>query len=173
MPPKHPAIPGATTHAANTCGTPPHAQLTLSMPTDAVAAPTKPPTTECVVETGMPYLVAKVKKTEDAMMAHMRLRSSTCGWPSYRSGLTMPLRTVSATRSPTDTLPASSQTEAIIMACLRVSDLEDTEVAKELATSLAPTRRCQRGSMAESGANRSVPMFHASRAAKMAVMARM
>jgi hypothetical protein len=48
------------------------------------------------------------------------------------------VRIVSATRDPTATLPENSHTEAISMACLRVREREDTEVAKELATSLAP-----------------------------------
>lgn len=45
---------------------------------------------------------------------------------------------VSATRAPTSNAPANSITEAINMACKRVRDLEETEVAKALATSLAP-----------------------------------
>lgn len=48
------------------------------------------------------------------------------------------VRMVSATRSPTATLPANSQTEATAIACLRVRDLDETDVANELATSLAP-----------------------------------
>ena len=73
------------------------------------------------------------------MMAHIRLSRRTCGWSSKWRGSTILLRTVSATRSPTATLPANSQTDAIIMACFKVSDLDDTEVANELATSLAPS----------------------------------
>jgi len=47
-------------------------------------------------------------------------------------------RIVSETRAPTAIAPENSMTEAIIMACFMVKDLEETEVAKELATSLAP-----------------------------------
>ena len=39
---------------------------------------------------------------------------------------------------PTRTAPTNSMTVAISMACTSVRDLEDTDVAKELATSLAP-----------------------------------
>jgi hypothetical protein len=39
---------------------------------------------------------------------------------------------------PTPTAPANSITVAIIIACFIVRDLEDTEVAKEFATSFAP-----------------------------------
>lgn len=49
---------------------------------------------------------------------------------------------------PTSTAPRNSITVAIHMACQRVNDREDTDVAKELATSLAP-------------------MFHASRKARI------
>lgn len=48
------------------------------------------------------------------------------------------VRMVSATREPTATLPENSQAEAMTMACLRVREREETDVAKELATSLAP-----------------------------------
>lgn len=50
------------------------------------------------------------------------------------------VRIVSVTRAPTSMAPANSMTEAIHMACLRVSEREATEVAKELATSFAPAR---------------------------------
>jgi hypothetical protein len=48
------------------------------------------------------------------------------------------VRIVSATRLPTETLPANSQTEAMAMACFMVNDLDETEVANEFATSFAP-----------------------------------
>jgi len=79
MAPKTPEMPGATTQAANTCDTPFHPQCTFSMPIDAVATPTRPPTMECVVETGMPYRVAKVRKVEEPMMAHIMARRRTGG----------------------------------------------------------------------------------------------
>lgn len=54
---------------------------------------------------------------------------------------------------PTPTPPANSMTVAMHMACFMVSDLEETEVANELATSFAP-------------------MFQASRNAKIKPMAK-
>lgn len=48
------------------------------------------------------------------------------------------VRMVWATLSPTAMLPLNSQIEAIAIACFKVRDLEETDVAKELATSLAP-----------------------------------
>lgn len=48
------------------------------------------------------------------------------------------VRIVSATLLPTVTLPDNSQKDATSMACLRVRDLDETDVANELATSLAP-----------------------------------
>lgn len=47
-------------------------------------------------------------------------------------------RMVSATREPTDTEPANSVTEAMRTACFMVRQREEMDVAKELATSLAP-----------------------------------
>lgn len=77
--PKTPEMPGAMTQAANTCDTPVHPQLILVMPIDAVADPTRPPMIECVVETGMPYLVATVRNVEDARMVQNMARSRTGG----------------------------------------------------------------------------------------------
>ena len=54
------------------------------------------------------------------------------------------VRMVSVTREPTSMAPANSMTEAMHMACLRVSEREATDVAHELATSLAPADWCQR-----------------------------
>ena len=47
-------------------------------------------------------------------------------------------RMVSATREPTETEPANSVTEAMRTACFMVRQREEMDVAKELATSLAP-----------------------------------
>lgn len=74
-----PAMPGAITQAAKTCDTPFHPQLILLMPIDAVAEPTRPPMMECVVDTGIPYLVATVRKVDEAMMAHIMARRRTEG----------------------------------------------------------------------------------------------
>lgn len=84
---------------------------------------------------------------------------------------------VSATLSPTETLPANSQKEAITMACFSVNDLDETEVAKELATSLAPSQISTRHEKGWSDLLRLlggyVPMFQASRKAKRTAKANM
>lgn len=49
-------------------------------------------------------------------------------------------RMVSVTLEPTAIEPLNSMTAAIPIACFIVNDREDTDVAKELATSLAPMR---------------------------------
>jgi hypothetical protein len=77
--PNTPAMPGAMIHAAKTCATPVHPQLTLVMPIDAVPAPTRPPIIECVVETGMPYLVATVRNTEEPKTVHIMASRRTGG----------------------------------------------------------------------------------------------
>jgi len=77
--PIHPEIRGAITHAAKICETPCHPQLTFSMPMLAVAAPTKPPIRECVVDTGRPRRVAKVRKSEDDMIVHIMTSNKTPG----------------------------------------------------------------------------------------------
>jgi hypothetical protein len=81
------------------------------------------------------------------------------------------VRMVSVTRAPTVIAPRNSIMLAMSMACLNVREREATEVAKELATSLAP--ECvseQKGAML---LNRLIylPMFHASRNAKIVPMA--
>lgn len=59
--------------------------------------------------------------------------------------LTMiPFLIVSATRAPTSTAPRNSQRAAARQACLIVRDRDETEVAKELATSLAPMLNASR-----------------------------
>jgi hypothetical protein len=51
------------------------------------------------------------------------------------------VRIVSATRAPTPIDPLTSQTVASIIATGKVMDREETDVAQELATSLAPMIR--------------------------------
>jgi hypothetical protein len=82
--PIHPAIPGAIAHAAKTCDTPSHPQLTFLIPTDATPDPTMPPIIECVVLTGKPSRVTMVRKVDDAMMAHIIASSRTGGSLLYR-----------------------------------------------------------------------------------------
>jgi len=57
------------------------------------------------------------------------------------------------------------------MACFIVRDLEETDVANELATSLAPRLVSYHSGLEVSAA--SLPIFQASRKAKMVVMAKM
>lgn len=64
----------------------------------------------------------------------------------------MPDLIVSAVRAPTATAPVNSMIEAARAACFIVNDLDATDVANELATSLAP-------------------MLYASRSAKMVPIA--
>jgi len=139
--PRQPEIPGAMIQAANTCATPSHPQLTCLIPTDAVAAPTIPPTMLCVVDTGSPHRVAAVRKTDEPIMAHIMASISTLGSLSYSCGSTILVRMVSATREPTKTEPLNSVMEAMTIACFIVRQRDETEVANELATSLAPGMR--------------------------------
>lgn len=55
-----------------------------------------------------------------------------------RERTTIPLLMVSATLAPTKSAPRNSQIAAARTACFILKDREDTDVAKELATSLAP-----------------------------------
>jgi hypothetical protein len=48
-------------------------------PTAAMPNPMTPPISECVVDTGSPTLVAKVKYTEDAITAHTMPSIRTAG----------------------------------------------------------------------------------------------
>lgn len=107
-----------------------------------------------MVETGNPILVATLNHVLDPISAHIMPSMSTAGCDSKRVTSRILLRMVSATREPTSTAPANSMTDAIIMACLRVRERDETEVANELATSFAP-------------------MFQASRKAKIMPMAKM
>jgi hypothetical protein len=71
---------------------------------------------------------------------------------------------------PTPTAPANSITVAIIIACFIVSDLDETDVAKELATSLAPGE----GQMcSDTEVLGYIPIFQASRNANIMPMAKM
>ena len=107
-----------------------------------------------VVETGKPIFVAMVSQVEDPIKAHIipSMRIAGCFWKA--DTLRILFRIVSATRDPTRTAPANSITVAMSMACFIVKDREETEVAKELATSFAP-------------------MFHASKKAKSMPIAKM
>ncbi|KAJ1639428.1 hypothetical protein T492DRAFT_936884 [Pavlovales sp. CCMP2436] len=62
----------------------------------------------------------------------------TAGMCVKHAGLEMPLRIVSETWLPRSTAPLNSKMAAITIALRMVSALEPIEVAKALATSLAP-----------------------------------
>ena len=155
MMPNPPAIAGAMNQAANIFETPFQPQLTPSAPREAMPAPMTPPMIQCliksaksissctglmtyVVETGSPVFVATVSQVKDPIKAHNIPSMSIAGFCSNAATLKILLRMVSATRDPTRTAPANSITEAIIMACFIVREREETDVAKELATSFAP-----------------------------------
>lgn len=108
-------------------------------------------------------------------MVHIIAKRRTGGEPSKWCGLMILVRIVSATLSPTVTLPANSQKEAMIMACLRVRDLEETDVANELATSLAPRFSISDPTIISATYMRSgcQPIFHASRKVNIAAIAKM
>jgi len=92
----------------------------------------------CVVLTGRPSLVASVKYKEDEITAQVIPSMRTAGSCSKYLVEMILVRMVSATRAPTAIEPVNSMAEAIIIACIIVREREETEVAKELATSLAP-----------------------------------
>lgn len=56
----------------------------------------------------------------------------------------MPFLMVSATRAPTSTAPRNSQSAAAKQACFIVNERDETDVAKEFATSLAPMLNASR-----------------------------
>ena len=107
-----------------------------------------------VVETGNPIFVATVSQVDEPIKAHIMPSMSIAGCCSKADTLRILLRMVSATRDPTRTAPANSITVAISIACFMVREREETDVAKELATSFAP-------------------MFQASRKAKSMLIAKM
>lgn len=86
----------------------------------------------------MVNLVAMVRYVADPTMAQVIASMRTEGSFSKRAVEMTLVRIVSVTREPTSMAPANSMTEAMHMACFKVSDREATEVAKEFATSLAP-----------------------------------
>jgi hypothetical protein len=141
MAPKAAEIPGAIPQAAKTWETPLNDQFTPWVPAEAIPTPITPPMIEWVVDTGMVKRVAIVRYVADPTIAQVMASMRTEGSDS-KSLVEMTLvRMVSVTRDPTSIAPANSMTEAMHMACLRVSEREATEVAKELATSFAPVPR--------------------------------
>ena len=113
---------------------------TAPKPAAAMPAPITPPTTEWVVETGAPTLVARfthsAADTSAAIIAQMKL------WVSATLvGSMMPLEMVETTSPPARRAPAVSHTAAMTMAPPMVSALAPTAGPMLLATSLAPMLR--------------------------------
>ena len=96
------------------------------------------------METGKPILVASVSHKDDPTRAQSIPSMSTEGFLSNSLTSITSFRIVSATREPARTAPPNSQTVAINMACIMVKDLDETEVANELATSFAPMFQASR-----------------------------
>src|SRR6056297_3788738 len=112
-------------------------QFTAAKPAAAIPAPMTPPTTEWVVETGAPTLVARLTQSaaeiSAASMAPTKMRAS-----ATLLGSIMPLEMVDTTSPPAKSAPADSQIAAITMAPPMVRALAPTAGPMLLATSLAP-----------------------------------
>jgi hypothetical protein len=80
----------------------------------------------------------------ETVRATVKARSWTPALPSKDESEMMPFLMVEATRAPTRTAPRNSHRAAAMHACLSVSDLDETEVANELATCNKGGRRGQR-----------------------------
>lgn len=96
------------------------------------------PTIEWVVETGIPIDVAILNHTEEPTKAQAMVIIREAGSFLKIVTSTILFLIVSETLEPAKTAPNNSQSAAKIMACQYFKDLEETEDAKELATSLAP-----------------------------------
>lgn len=93
---------------------------------------------EWVLEHGIPIDVAKVNQVEEPTKAVAIVNIKTAGSSLKTSISTILFLMVSETLEPTNTAPRNSMMAARIIACQYFKDLEETEVEKELATSLAP-----------------------------------
>ena len=94
-------------------------------------------------ETGMAFLVANVNHDADPIATHVKASRTVSALSSKMDRLMTPPLMVLVTRAPTSTAPANSQIPAAIIACRKVNDRDDTDVAKEFATSLAPIPYCR------------------------------
>ena len=84
-------------------------------------------------------VVSVVEKEEVAFRTKERkLTIRISGWVLYKEVSTIPPLMVSVVLAPRRKAPPNSQKQAMIKAWARVMEPEPTEVAKELATSLAP-----------------------------------
>ena len=112
-------------------------QFTASSPPPAMPAPSTPPTTACVVETGAPSQVDRFTHRAAAIIAQIITRTNPSE-VAKPSGATMPPAMVSTTSPPASTAPRLSNTAAISSAPPMVSTLAPTAGPTLLATSLAP-----------------------------------
>ncbi len=112
-------------------------QATADIPAAAIPAPTTPPTTAWVVDTGAPIQVARFTHSAEESRAAIiaQMKASVLG---IRAGFTMPLEMVSTTSPPAMIAPAVSKMAAISSAPDMVSAFEPTAGPTLLVTSLAP-----------------------------------
>mmetsp|Transcript_13384 Transcript_13384/g.46599 ORF Transcript_13384/g.46599 Transcript_13384/m.46599 type:complete len:234 (-) Transcript_13384:32-733(-) len=175
-------INGAKNHCSTMPTTPPQEKRLVSLeysqtppsethktpdgPLNASIAPTMPPRTACVVETGMALMVASVTYETVPIIAQSMRSCSSSGFPTSPSPLganflrsTMPLRIVCVTAPDMDTAPRTFITAAMQKACRIVMTPEPTLVPKAFATSFAPMHMAMRKqTMKPSGTSQSVPM---------------
>ena len=97
----------------------------------------------CVVETGRCAWHAKLSQKAAATMTEKKPHKKRSGVLAKVSGLAMPPLMVSVTEAPSSTAPPNSQKAATIRAWGIVRALAPTELAKALATSLAPMPKAQ------------------------------
>lgn len=109
-------------------------QFTAPGPSSATPTPAKAETIEYVVDTGHPFLVAIMSQIAEAVSAQTKARSSTPALFLNVDNEMIPFFMVPATLEPARTPPRNSQIAASTVACRRVSDREEIEVANELAT---------------------------------------
>ncbi len=100
-------------------------------------APSTPPTTEWVVETGAPSQVATLIHNAPASSAAIIARMKVSASPT-RAGSTMPFEIVETTSPPAMIAPAVSHRAAMINAPIIDRAREPTAGPTLLATSLAP-----------------------------------
>jgi hypothetical protein len=104
----------------------------------AIPAPASAPTTVWVVETGMPYIVAIVRNVALPTSAQPMTSMKVGGAGTNLSKPNTPDLIVEVTLEPSATAPRNSVKHARIPACHIFRVRAATDVAYELATSLAP-----------------------------------
>lgn len=100
-----------------------------------IPPPTIPPTIECVVDTGNPFLVAKNSHKLALNKADIITATNCIAGILSAGKLIIPLRIVLVTSAPAKIAPLNSKIAAIISACLIVKVFAPTLVPKAFATS--------------------------------------